>query len=158
MTIRPATAEDTPRILELIRDLAQYEKSLNEVKASEADLINSFFSENPQVFCHVVTSPDEAVVGIAIWYLNYSTWLGKHGMYLEDLYVDVNYRGEGYGMALLKCLAQVCLERGYERFQWWVLDWNTPSIDLYKSLGAVGMEEWTVFRLSGDALKNFGQV
>lgn len=157
MTIRAAVAEDTPRILELIRDLAHYEKSLSEVKVTEEQLRGTLFGEGPQVFCHVVLAADNRVVGIAIWHLNYSTWLGKYGMYLEDLYVDAQFRGEGYGMALLKFLAQVCVERGYERFQWWVLDWNKPAIDLYESLGAVGMDEWTVFRLSGDALKEFGK-
>ena len=157
MTIRAAFEEDTPRILELIRDLAHYEKSLSEVRASEENLRDSLFCEQPKVFCDVVLSPEGLIVGIAIWYLNYSTWLGKHGMYLEDLYVDAEYRGKGYGMALLKYLANTCVERGYERFQWWVLDWNSPAIDLYESLGAVGMDEWTVFRLSGESLKKFGE-
>ena len=97
------------------------------------------------------------VTGIAIWHLNYSTWLGKHGLYLEDLFVDPKYRGAGHGKALLVRLAQICVEQGYPRFQWWVLDWNQPSIDLYKQIGAEPMDEWTTFRLSGDALRKFAR-
>jgi GNAT superfamily N-acetyltransferase len=96
-------------------------------------------------------------VGVAIWFLNYSTWLGKPGIYLEDLYVKPEFRGEGIGKGFMKRLADICLERGYERFQWWVLDWNEPSIDFYRSIGAVAMDEWTVYRLSGDALRNFSK-
>ncbi len=151
-SIRSANPSDIPAILALIRGLAEYEKALNEVVATEDALISSFFCKNPQVFCHVATQ-DEKVVGIAIWHLNYSTWLGKHGMYLEDLYVVPEQRGHGHGMALLKELANICVEREYERLQWWVLDWNTPSIEFYKSIGAIPMDEWTVFRVSGEALK-----
>ncbi len=152
MPVRPASDEDIPAILALIRGLAEYEKALREVVATEDALTASFFCENPQVFCHVATQ-DEQVVGIAVWHLNYSTWLGKHGMYLEDLYVVPEERGHGHGMALLKELAKICVERDYERLQWWVLDWNQPSIEFYKSIGAVPMDEWTVFRLSGEALR-----
>lgn len=151
-SIRSANPNDIPAILDLIRGLADYEKALDEVVATEADLMASFFCENPQVFCHVATE-DDRLVGIAVWHLNYSTWLGKHGMYLEDLYVVPESRGHGHGMALLKELATICVVRQYERLQWWVLDWNTPSIEFYKSIGATPMDEWTVFRVSGDALK-----
>ena len=156
MTIREATIEDIPHIWQLIKDLAEYERSLDQVVASEADLANSFFSDNPKVFCHVATENDQ-VVGVAIWFLNYSTWLGKHGMYLEDLFVSPAHRSRGHGMALLKKLAQICLERKYERFQWWVLDWNLSAIEFYKSIGSVAMDEWTVFRLSGEELKKLGR-
>ena len=152
MPIRNARPEDVPSILALIRGLAEYERALDEVVATEDALMASFFCQNPQVFCQVATR-DETVVGIAIWHLNYSTWLGKHGMYLEDLYVVPEERGQGHGMALLKDLARICMEREYERLQWWVLDWNTPSIEFYTSLGALPMDEWTVFRVSGEALK-----
>lgn len=152
MAVRPAHDGDTPAILELIRGLAEYEKALDEVVATEEALKGSLFCENPQVFCHVATQ-GETIVGIAIWHLNYSTWLGKHGMYLEDLYVRPEMRGQGHGMALLKELARICIERDYERLQWWVLDWNKPSIEFYKSIGAVPMDEWTVFRVSGEPLK-----
>lgn len=152
MPVRPANIGDTPAILQLIRGLAEYEKALDEVVATEEALKASFFCENPQVFCHVTTE-DTVVVGIAVWHLNYSTWLGKHGMYLEDLYVLPEVRGQGHGMALLKELARICIDRDYERLQWWVLDWNEPSIEFYKSIGAVPMDEWTIFRVSGESLK-----
>lgn len=157
MTIRPALNSDIPAILKMIRGLAQYEKSLDEVTATEQDLERTLFAQNPQVYCHVATV-DEIVVGIAIWHLNYSTWLGKHGIYLEDLYVDPQERGKGHGLALLDELAKICVDRGYERLQWWVLDWNEPSIEFYKSLGAIPMDEWTVFRITGAALKKLSQL
>jgi GNAT superfamily N-acetyltransferase len=156
MPVRPAEPRDIPAILQLIRGLAEYEKALDEVVATEDALMSSFFGENPQVFAHVATY-DESVVGIAIWHLNYSTWLGKHGMYLEDLYVVPQSRGQGHGMALLKELASICVGREYERLQWWVLDWNQPSIEFYKSLGAIPMDEWTVFRLSGEAIEKLSR-
>lgn len=152
MAIRRAIISDIPAILALIHQLAEYERAPEQVVATEEDLTRSFFSDNPQVFCHVATE-NEHVVGIAIWFLNYSTWLGKHGLYLEDLFVIPSMRGHGHGIALLKELARICVENDYERFQWWVLDWNTPSIKFYESLGAAAMDEWTTFRLTGDSLK-----
>ncbi len=150
--IRNARVEDSPRILALIKDLAEYEKAPLEAKATLEQIEESLFSPSPQAFCHVV-EVDGLVVGISIWFLNYSTWLGKPGIYLEDLYIDPVYRGKGFGLALLKELAKICIERNYERLQWWVLDWNEPSIEFYKSQGAEAMNEWTVYRVSGDALK-----
>ena len=150
--IRPATIADLPDIFKYIHALAEYEKASDEVVLSLDDLEQSFFGENPQVYC-LLSQEANVVTGIAIWHLNYSTWLGKYGLYLEDLFVDPKYRGAGHGKALLVRLAQICVERGYPRFQWWVLDWNEPAIDFYKSFGAVAMDEWTVFRLSGDPLK-----
>ncbi len=151
--IRYAVKEDAPRILQLIKDLAEYEKAPLEAKATLEQIDESLFSDDPHAFCHVV-EVDGTVVGISIWFLNYSTWLGKPGIYLEDLYIKPAYRGKGFGLALLKELAKICIERDYERLQWWVLDWNEPSIEFYKSLGAEAMDEWTVYRVSGDALKN----
>ncbi len=151
--IRFASKEDAPQILQLIKDLAEYERSPLEAKATLEQIEETIFADKPTAFCHVAQDGG-VVVGISIWFLNYSTWLGKPGIYLEDLYVDPAYRGKGYGLALLKELGKICVERGYERLQWWVLDWNTPSIEFYKSLGAVPMDEWTVFRVSGQALKN----
>jgi len=151
--IRVAIKEDAPRILQLIKDLAEYERAPLEAKATLEQIEESLFSQHPQAFCHVVEVAGN-VVGISIWFLNYSTWLGKPGIYLEDLYIDPAFRGQGFGLALLKELAKICVEREYERLQWWVLDWNEPSIEFYKSLGAVPMDEWTVFRVSGDALKD----
>jgi GNAT superfamily N-acetyltransferase len=151
MRIRPATIIDTDEILAMIYELALYEKAPEEAKATREQIIESFFSEDPKVFCEIV-EVDGSIAGFAIWFLNYSTWQGKHGIYLEDLFVRPQYRGKGFGKALLKHLAAICEERGYGRFQWWVLDWNQPAIDFYKSLGAVAMDEWTVFRVSEQAL------
>ena len=153
--IRPAKVGDLPEILQLIKDLAIYEKAEHEVLATVEELERTLFGEVPRVFAHVV-EVDGKVVGIAIWFLNYSTWLGKHGIYLEDLYVQPEFRGQGFGLALLKELARICLERGYPRFQWWVLDWNSPAIEFYSSHGAVAMDEWTVHRITGEALKKLG--
>ena len=131
--IRYARKEDAPRILQLIKDLAEYEKAPLEAKATLAQIEETIFAENPVAYCHVAES-DGLVVGISIWFLNYSTWVGRPGIYLEDLYVDPTYRGKGYGLAFLKELGMICVERDYERLQWWVLDWNQPSIDFYLSL------------------------
>ena len=149
--IRDATPLDIDQIYDYIHALAEYEKAPDEAVLSKSDLSQSLFGQNPQVYC-LLSVQDEQVSGIAIWHLNYSTWLGKHGIYLEDLFVDPKFRGQGHGKALLVRLAQICVERGYPRFSWWVLDWNKPSIDFYESLGAKAMDEWTVFRVSGDAL------
>jgi GNAT superfamily N-acetyltransferase len=156
MSIRPATIADTDEILALIYELALYEKAPEEAKATREQIIDSFFCENPKVFCEIV-EVDGDIAGLAIWFLNYSTWQGKHGIYLEDLFIRPQFRGKGFGKALLKHLAAICEARGYGRFQWWVLDWNEPSIEFYKSLGAVAMDEWTVYRVSEDALKKLAR-
>jgi GNAT superfamily N-acetyltransferase len=155
MSIREAHPKDVADILRLIKDLAIYEKAPNEVVATESLLNTALFGPQPHVFAHVV-EVDNRIIGMAIWFLNFSTWQGVHGIYLEDLYIEPEYRGRGYGLALLKHLAKICIERGYGRFQWWVLDWNTPSIEFYKSQGAVPMDEWTVFRVSGEDLNTLG--
>ena len=151
LIIRPATVADLPDIFRFIHDLAEYEKAPNEVVLSITDLEQSLFGQAPAVFCLISEQAGE-VSGFAVWHLNYSTWLGKHGVYLEDLYVDPKFRGAGHGKALLKKLAQICIEKGYSRLQWWVLDWNKSAIDFYKSIGAQPMDEWTVFRVSGSSL------
>ncbi len=156
MKIRPARKEEVGIVLQLIHDLAHYEKAPNEVEATEKELLATIFIDNPKVFCDVV-EVDGEIVGMALWFLNYSTWQGKHGIYLEDLFIKPEYRGHGYGKALLKHLAKICDEKGYGRFQWWVLDWNSPAIEFYRSLGAVAMDEWTVYRVSGNALKELGK-
>ena len=143
--------EDTDEILALIFELALYEKAPEEAKATRDQIHESFFTKDPKVFCDVVDI-DGVIAGCAIWFLNYSTWQGKHGIYLEDLFIRPQFRGRGYGKAMLQHLAAICEECGYGRFQWWVLDWNEPSIEFYKSLGAVAMDEWTVYRVSGQAL------
>ena len=156
MKIRPARQEEVGVVLQLIHDLAVYEKAPNEVEATEKELLETIFSSDPKVFCDLV-EVDGEIAGMAIWFLNYSTWQGKHGIYLEDLFIKPEYRGRGYGKALLKHLAKICDEKGYGRFQWWVLDWNSPAIEFYRSLGAVAMDEWTVYRVSGQALKELGE-
>ena len=150
--IRSAEISDLPVILQFIQDLAKYEKAPNEVKLSLSELEESLFAKTAQVYC-LISEADGKATGFAVWHLNYSTWLGRHGIYLEDLYVDPKYRGLGHGKALLKKLAQICIERGYKRLQWWVLDWNETAIEFYKSIGAQPMDEWTVFRVSGSSLE-----
>ena len=156
MKIRPAQRQEVGIVLQLIHDLAVYEKAPNEVEATEKELLETIFSSDPKVFCDLV-EVDGEIAGMAIWFLNYSTWQGKHGIYLEDLFVKPEYRGRGYGKLLLKHLAKICDEKGYGRFQWWVLDWNSPAIEFYRSLGAVAMDEWTVYRVSGAPLKELGK-
>ena len=155
MKIRPAKREEVGEVLQLIQDLATYEKSPDQVEASEDDLLNTIFAKEPRVFCDLV-EVDDQIAGMAIWFLNYSTWQAKHGIYLEDLYIKPEFRARGYGKALLKHLAQICDKEGYGRLQWWVLDWNSPAIEFYKSFGAEAMDEWTVYRTSGQALKDLG--
>ena len=155
MKIRSAQVSEAPIILQLIKELAEYEKAPDEVVATEAELIATIFAANPSVFCEFV-EVDGEIAGMAIWFLNYSTWQGRHGIYLEDLYIRSEFRGRGYGKALLKHLAEICNERGYGRFQWWVLDWNSPAIEFYRSLGAEAMSEWTVYRVSGEPLRKLG--
>lgn len=156
MKIRPARQEEVGIVLQLIHDLAVYEKAPNEVEATEKKLLETIFASDPKVFCDLV-EVDGEIAGMAIWFLNYSTWQGKHGIYLEDLFIKPEYRGRGYGKALLKHLAKICDDKGYGRFQWWVLDWNSPAIEFYRSLGAVAMDEWTVYRVSGAPLKELGK-
>ncbi len=157
MKIRSARRDEAAIILQLINDLAEYEKAPDEVKATEKEVTETIFADNPKVFCDFV-EVDGDVAGMAIWFLNYSTWQGKHGIYLEDLFVKPEYRGHGYGKALLQHLASICNERGYERFQWWVLDWNSPAIEFYRSLGAEAMSEWTVYRVSDEPLRRLGEL
>ncbi len=154
MVIREAVKEDVDVILALIKELAEYEKAGEQVLATREDIDHSLFTPSAVATCHLV-EVDGEVVAIAIWFLNYSTWLGQPGIYLEDLFVQPNFRGRGIGKALMKTLAALCVERGYTRFQWWVLDWNSPAIDFYRSIGAEAMGDWTVFRLSGKALDSF---
>lgn len=151
-TIRPARPQDVAGILTLVRDLAEYERSLSEVRAGEAELRRALFGEHPAVFAHVADVGGE-VVGFALWFLNFSTWLGVHGIYLEDLYVRPDQRGRGLGRRLLQTLAALCVERGYGRLEWWCLDWNESARGFYASLGAEEMTEWTVHRLTGDTLE-----
>lgn len=150
--IRPARPEDVPAIHQLLLDLAEYERSSHEVMATEEDLRRALFPAQPALFGHVAEEDGE-LVGFAVWFVNYSTWTGRHGIYLEDLYVKPERRGSGHGRALLAELARVCAERGYPRLEWWVLNWN-PARSFYESLGAFPMDEWTVYRLTGSALQD----
>ncbi|MGH8882559.1 MAG: GNAT family N-acetyltransferase [Stackebrandtia sp.] len=153
--IRRAQESDTDTIVALVHELADYERAPHECHLTTAQLRNALFTESPALFAHVAELDGE-VVGCALWFLNFSTWDGEHGIYLEDLYVRPSARGSGLGKALLVALAEECVRRGYTRLQWWVLDWNEPAIGFYKSLGAVAMDEWTVFRVSGAALQDAG--
>ena len=156
-TVRPATPADVPELVAMIRELAQYERALHEVEATEEHLHRTLFPEHPAVFAHVV-EVDGAVAGMAIWFLSYSTWLGAHNLYLEDLFVRPEFRGGGTGRLLLQTLAEICLERGLPRLEWWVLDWNEPSIKFYKSQGGVMQDEWTKVRVDGEALARLGAL
>ena len=144
--IRPAVAADVPAILALIRELALYERSPESVVATEEGLRSALFGPSPAVFCHVAEDRGE-VVGFALWFLNFSTWLGRHGLYLEDLFVRPTHRGRGLGKALLETLVGIARDRGYGRVEWVVLDWTEPAHAFYRSMGAVPMDEWTVWRL-----------
>lgn len=150
LTFRKATQEDVPLILKFIRELAAYEKLADEVVATEEILIDQLFhKEKAEVLFAIV---DNKEVGFALFFHNFSTFLGRSGLYLEDLYVDPTHRGHGYGKALLKRLAQIAVERGCGRMEWICLDWNQSSIDFYRSLGAEPMEDWTIYRVTGDTL------
>jgi GNAT superfamily N-acetyltransferase len=156
VTVRPIRPDDVPAVVGLVRELAEYERALHEVRLTEEQLTERLFGDAPALFGHVAEHDGE-VVGMALWFLNFSTWRGTHGIYLEDLYVSPAQRGTGLGMELLRTLAGLCVERGYSRLEWSVLDWNTPSIDFYRAAGAVPMDEWTVFRLTDDALTEFAR-
>lgn len=152
MRIRRAAPDDLPTIHQLIRDLAHYERALEMARATPDQLRESFFSDSPNVSCDLVESDEGEVAGFAVWFLNYSTWTGTHGIFLEDLFVKPEFRGRGCGTALLVHLAQECVAKGYHRLKWSVLDWNQPSIDFYRSLGAESLDDWTEFRLTHVAL------
>jgi GNAT superfamily N-acetyltransferase len=153
--VRRVRPDDVAEVHAMIGELADYERSRAQVTSTAADLHLALFGDQPALFGHVVEH-EGAVVGFALWFLNFSTWNGRHGIYLEDLYVRPSMRGRGLGKALLQELAQLCVTRGYARLEWWVLDWNSPAIDFYRSVGAVAMDEWTVHRLTGQALTDFG--
>ncbi|MFZ3569039.1 GNAT family N-acetyltransferase [Streptomyces sp. BH097] len=157
--IRTATPADVPVIHAMVRELAEYEKALHEARASEEQLREALFGERPAAYAHIAEDAETGEpVGFALWFLNFSTWRGVHGIYLEDLYVRPSARGGGHGKALLTELARVCVERGYERLEWSVLNWNTPSIEFYEAMGARPQDEWTVYRLTDEALKAVGAV
>jgi len=182
VAVREARPEDVAEMHAMIVELAVFEQAPDEVIATEENLMQALFggtsvseefeqheswgaspradtpSGHPAVYAHVIDDPDRdgKLAGMAIWFLNYSTWQGRHGVYLEDLYVRPQFRGQGFGKALMSTLAQVCVDNNYTRFQWWVLNWNTPAIEVYRRLGAEPMDEWTVYRMSGEPLGTLG--
>ena len=154
MEIRQATVEDSALILRFVTELAIYEKAENEVIATESDIENSLFASD-SITKAVICSINNEPIGFAVYFFNYSTWLGKHGLYLEDLYVFPKFRGVGAGKALLKHLAEIALSKNCGRFEWSVLDWNEPAIQFYQSIGAKSQDEWVGYRLTGKALEEF---
>ncbi|MBB5886573.1 GNAT family N-acetyltransferase [Xanthomonas sp. LMG 8992] len=152
--IRPAVADDAALILRLIRDLARYERAEDAVQTDEAGLRASLFGADARAHA-LICEADGQPIGYAVYFYNYSTWLGRNGLYLEDLYVDPAHRGVGAGKALLQHLARQAVAEGCGRFEWSVLDWNQPAIDFYEAVGARAQDEWTVYRLQGEALARF---
>lgn len=155
--IRPAAPADVALIHQFILDLADYEKLRHEAKASEADTAAALFGNNPRVFCDIAEADGEPV-GFALWFYNFSTFRGRHGIYLEDLYVRPQARGQGAGKALLRALARRCLDEGLARLEWAVLNWNQPAIVFYDGLGATSKAEWTTRQLTGEALEELAAV
>jgi len=155
-TIRPATIVDVPIILQLIRDLATYERAPNEVRATETQLTDVLFGEKP-VAEVLLAFEDEMPIGFAVFFHNFSTWLGKPGLYLEDLFVKPEVRGKGYGRALLIHLAKIARDRSCGRMEWAVLDWNEPAIQFYKKIGAQPLDEWQIFRLTRDGIAKLAE-
>src|SRR3954464_2672940 len=159
LSIRPATANDIPLILELIRELAEYEREPQAAIATSEDLLRDGFTPNASPkFRVVIAEWDGKSAGFALFFYNYSTWQGRPGLYLEDLFVKPEFRGKGIGKALLLHLAKIAVENNCRRYQWQVLDWNTPALEFYKSLGAEIMKEWLTMRVEGDALQRLARM
>lgn len=156
LSIRAARREDSALVFALVRELADYEKLSGEVDATEAQIAEALFGSPPRLYCDIAEWSGEPA-GFAVWFLNYSTFRGRHGLYLEDVFVRAGFRKRGIGKALMARLAQHCVAKNYARFEWAVLDWNAPSIAFYKSIGAQVMDEWKICRLSGEPLAKFAQ-
>lgn len=152
--VRAARPDDVGEIHAMVCELAEYERAREQVRSTPADFHEALFGPHPTLFGHVAEADERAgaLAGFAVWFVNFSTWTGRHGIYLEDLYVRPRWRGHGLGRALLGELAGTCVERGYTRLEWWVLDWNEPARRFYETLGAEPMDEWTVHRMTGGAL------
>jgi GNAT superfamily N-acetyltransferase len=150
-TIQPVRPSDVPAVVAMVHELADYERAPESCHLTADDLHAALFGPSPALFGHVATGADDECLGMMLWFLNFSTWEGRHGIYLEDLYVRPAARGAGIGAAMLSTLAAICAERGYPRLQWWVIDWN-PAREFYHSLGAVATPEWVPYRLTGHAL------
>jgi GNAT superfamily N-acetyltransferase len=157
LSIRAARRDDSALVFALVRELAEYEKLAGEVDATEDAISAVLFSDAPRLHCDIAEWNGEAA-GFAVWFLNFSTFRGRHGIYVEDIFVRPGFRGRGIGKALMARLAQRCVERGYARCEWAVLDWNVPSIAFYQSIGAQILGEWKICRLSGEALSRFAQA
>ena len=157
LAIRAAAPADSALIFDLVRELADYEKLAGEVDAAPEAIAAALFASEPRLFCDIAEWDTEPV-GFAVWFLNYSTFRGRHGIYVEDLFVRPAFRGKGIGKALMARLAKRCVDDGLARFEWAVLDWNAPSIDFYRSIGAQVMDEWRICRLSGEALARFANA
>ncbi len=156
ITLREATINDAQTIFNFVKELAIYEKAEHEVKTSVKQVEESVFGKDSVTYA-IICELDNKPVGMALYFFNYSTWLGRNGIYLEDLYVSPEYRGVGAGKALLKRLAQIAVEKKCGRIDWQVLDWNKPSIDFYDSIGAKGLTDWIPYRLTGEALEEFAR-
>ncbi|AEV87065.1 N-acetyltransferase GCN5 [Actinoplanes sp. SE50] len=157
--IRFAAVQDVAEIHAMVRELAAYERAAAEAKATPEQLRQALFGAHPAAYSLMAEDDDTGeVVGFALWFPRFSTWTGTRGMHLEDLYVRPHARGGGHGKALLAALADICLRHGYERFEWWVLTWNEPAIGFYRALGAELLDDWTVCRLSGDALEGLARL
>ena len=154
ITIRPARPADSGLIYSLVRELADYERLTHEVDSTEDQIAAALFGAQPRLFCHLAEWDGEPV-GFALWFLNFSTFRGRHGLYLEDIFVRPALRGKGIGKALMRHLAQHCVDNNLARFEWTVLEWNKPSIEFYRSIGANLLEDWRVCRMSGEALAKF---
>jgi len=157
VTIRRAEQPDAALIFSFIRDLAEYERLAHEVDATEADVAKALFGPNPRVFADIAEWEGRPA-GFALWFYNFSTFRGRHGIYLEDLFVRPEFRSKGIGRALLAHLARRCVAEGLTRLEWWVLDWNEPALRFYRSIGAAPMDEWTVQRVTGEALTKLAGV
>lgn len=159
VTIRDAVPADVPEILRLVHALADYEREPDAVEATEEDFRTALFPDEapPTTHC-LIAERGGVVIGMAIWFVTFSTWTGKNGIWLEDLFVEPEHRGAGAGTALLRRLGQICVENGWRRLEWWVLSWNEPSIAFYRSLGSVPQHEWETHRIDGDALRSLGQA
>lgn len=157
LRIDPATPDDVPLMLELIRELAEYEREPESAQATPGQIHQALFGGRPSAEA-VIARVDGQPAGWALWFQNFSTWTGQPGLWLEDLFVRPAQRRNGVGRALLVYLAQLCVERGYGRFEWSVLDWNTPAIDFYRSLGAEPEDDWTTYRLTGEALERLANT
>jgi GNAT superfamily N-acetyltransferase len=155
-TIRPVRHDDVPAVVAMVHELAEYERAADSCHLTEEQLRTALFGDHPAVFGHVAVDADDTPYGFALWYLNFSTWEGTHGVHLEDLYVRPHARGTGAGAALLATLAQICVERGYQRLEWVMLDWN-PAAEFYAAIGAEVVADWLPYRLSGAALSQLAE-